>query len=289
MTAGNPLPTTHRGWRALLEQLGVRPSKGMGQNFLVEVGVAERIAKTAKIQPGEVVVEVGPGLGMLTNQLLRQADRVIGVELDDQLAHHLERTFPEGRLTVLHEDGVRVDLAGVIPAGQPWLMAANLPYSVAAAVLRHFQEMEHGPDRIIVMVQREVAERIVASPPDMSILAVGVQFYGSPRIAFKVSPTVFIPEPRVESAVLVIERRRDLPLPHQQHPDFFRLVNAGFRHKRKQLANSIHDELRLPKDEVTGWLERGGIESQRRAETLSVNEWVRLFLAAPAGAFDAPR
>jgi len=131
------------------------------------------------------------------------------------------------------------------------------------------------------MVQREVAERLVARPPEMTIVGVAARFYAEPRIAFTVGPSVFIPPPKVESAVVLLETRDQPPLPEEQHGRFFRIVNAGFRHKRKQLANSIADELGAPKAAVTEWLTVAGIDPMRRAQTLDVDEWVVVTRAAP--------
>ncbi len=264
--------------------LGIRPSKGMGQNFLFERGVVQKLVRHADVRPDETVVEVGPGLGILTEELLRHARRVIAVELDAGLAAHLRHTFGDDpRFTLVEGDALDVDWGAVVPPGEPWAVAANLPYSVGSAVLRRLLETPHRPERLTVMLQLEVAQRLVAHPPQMSVLSVATQFYADARIAFRVAPGVFIPPPTVESAVAVLDTKRDLPLPPDLHERFFRIVNAGFRQKRKQVANSLASELALPKDNVAAWLERAGIDPMRRAQTLSVAEWVALTLAAPPG------
>jgi 16S rRNA (adenine1518-N6/adenine1519-N6)-dimethyltransferase len=284
LDTASPLPTARREWVALLSNLGVRPNKGRGQNFLFERGVVTRIVKTAGIRSGDRVVEVGPGLGILTEELLRHADAVTAIELDPRLANHLRETFGHLRAFQLVEgDVLRLDPAAILPADRSYHVVANLPYSIAAAVIRHFLELEPPPIRMTVMVQQEVADRIVAKPPEMSILSVATQFFAAPRIAFAVPPSVFIPPPNVNSAVAVLDSLPAPRLPPADHPAFFRLVNAGFRHRRKQLANSVAFEIGQPKTEVSAWLAEHGVDPMRRAETLDVDEWVALTEAAPPG------
>jgi 16S rRNA (adenine1518-N6/adenine1519-N6)-dimethyltransferase len=276
------LPTARRDWVALLNRLGVRPSKGLGQNFLYERGLVQRMVKAAGIGPDDHVVEVGPGLGILTEELLRRADSVTAVELDRRLAAHLRAALghlPHFRL--VEGNALEVPIAELVPDGRPYAVAANLPYAVATPVLRRFLEERHKPRRLTLMFQREVAERLVARPPDLTILGVAAQFYAEARIAFPVAPSVFIPPPSVESAVAILDVRPDPPLPESLRPLFFRIVNAGFRQKRKQVANSLAAELDLPKDRVTAWLETAGIDPMRRAQTLDIAEWVRLTETAP--------
>jgi len=276
------LPTTRREWAALLAQLGVRPSKGLGQHFLYERGIVQRLVRQAGIGAGDLVLEIGPGLGILTSELLRRARGVVAVELDARLADHLRGLFaqqPHFRLV----QGNALDLAAadLIPPGEEYVVAANLPYAVGAAVLRHLLEQPRRPRRLAVMLQKEVAERIVARPPEMSVLGVASQFYAAGRIAFDVPPAVFLPPPSVESAVVILDVHPTLPLPEPEHRRFFRVVNAGFRQKRKQVANSLAAELALPKETVVAWLTNAGIDPMRRAQTLSVAEWVELTRQAP--------
>lgn len=276
------LPTSRKEWARIIDTIGIRPSKGMGQNFLFERGIVQRMVKTAGITKDDLVIEVGPGLGILTDELLRKAGEVRAIELDRILAAHIRHTFKDvPNFTLFEGDALSIDLNDIVPADRPYVLAANLPYAVGSAVLRRFLELPHPPTKLTTMVQREVAERIIASPPDMSVLGVAAQFYSTPRIAFIVSPTVFMPPPKVESAVIVFHLRKQPLLPHADHKRFFTVVNAGFRHKRKMVANSMADEIRLPKAEVTEWIEAAGIAPTRRAETLSVEEWVTLTKHVP--------
>jgi 16S rRNA (adenine1518-N6/adenine1519-N6)-dimethyltransferase len=276
------LPTSRQGWQTLLDRLGVRPSKGLGQNFLFERGIVQRMVGALEVEQGDLVLEIGPGLGILTEELLHHAGEVVAVELDRRLAEHLRAIFgsaPGFRL--VEGDALTIEVEEVVGAGRPYLVAANLPYSVGTAVLRRLLETPHRPRRLALMVQREVAERLVARPPKMTVVGIATQFYAEARIAFAVPPSVFVPPPKVESAVVLLETRPELPLPKDEHERFFRIVNSGFRHKRKQLANSIADELGAPKAAITEWLTAAGIDPMRRGETLDVAEWVAITRAAP--------
>jgi len=281
---GSRLPSNRAGWQELLRSLGIRPSKGYGQNFLFERGVVERIVQAAGVGPDDTVVEIGPGLGILTDELLRRAGRVIAIELDRELWPHLRRTFGDDpRFTLAEGDALAVDFAELLPAGAPWLVVANLPYSAGTAIVRRLLELPHPPSRLAVMLQLEVAERMTARPPDMSALGVATQFFAEARIAFRVPPEVFIPPPTVESAVEVLDTRPAPPLAGAERERFVRIVNAGFRQKRKQIDNSMAADLGLPKEEVGAWLARAGIDPMRRAQTLGLEEWLALTRTAPPG------
>lgn len=266
-----------------MTELGIRPNKGLGQHFLFERGVVERMVRQAGVTASDSVLEVGPGLGILTSELLRKAGRVVAIELDRTLAAHLQSAFGDvPSFTLIEGNALAVPLADLFPPTEPFSVVANLPYSVGSAILRHLLEAERQPHRLTVMLQKEVAARLVATPPEMSILGIATQFFATPRIAFDVDPAVFIPPPKVESAVVILEVHPRPPLPRELHPLFFKIVTAGFRQKRKQVANSIADVLQVPKPDVAFWLQATGIDPMRRAETLSVAEWVALTQEAPA-------
>lgn len=273
-------------WRALLRELAVRPSKGKGQNFLTDSGVVARIADAAALAPSGVVVEVGPGLGILTTELLARvgpSGRVIAVELDRRLAAYIREEFAASpALTVVEGDILRqppTKLLTGIAEGAPYTLVANLPYNITSAALRHFLDNPRRPTALTVMVQREVAERIIARPPEMSILAVAIQFYGTPTIALRLGPGAFVPRPQVDSAVLHIAVHPTPPLPEATIPIFFTLVSAGFGQKRKQLGNSLAAGLPLDKATIAAALRAAEVDPMRRAETLSVAEWLALHAA----------
>jgi 16S rRNA (adenine1518-N6/adenine1519-N6)-dimethyltransferase len=264
-----PRPT----WRERLDALGLTPSKGLGQNFLHDRGVVRRIAEGAGIRPRDTVLEVGPGLGILTEELAARAQRVVAVELDARLAGWLPGVMPPN-VEVVEADALRVDPADLV--GDAYLVVANLPYSTGNAILRHMQEAQPPPRSLTIMLQREVAERIAAEPPEMSILSVAVQFYGAPRILFRVGGGAFIPAPNVESAVVHIETH-DPPLPREDRKGFFRVVTAGFAQRRKQLVNSLSTGLMLHREVIIAALDAAGVASTLRPERLTVAEWVRVY------------
>lgn len=286
LTTINPverIPVSRREWMRLMTELGIRPNKGLGQHFLFERGIVERMVRQAGITRDETVLEVGPGLGILTSELLRKAGSVVAVELDRSLAAHLRDAFADlPGFRLVEGNALTTPIDELVPLDEPYDVVANLPYSMGSAILRHLLEQPRKPRRMTVMLQKEVAERLVAEPPEMSILGVATQFYALPRMAFIVAPEVFIPPPKVESAVVILDVREERLLPVEMEPIFFKIVTAGFRQKRKQVANSIADVLRLPKAEIAAWLVETNVDPMRRAETLTVEEWVALAKSASA-------
>jgi 16S rRNA (adenine1518-N6/adenine1519-N6)-dimethyltransferase len=269
--------------RDLLRDLAVRPTKGKGQNFLTDRGIVARIADAALVEPGATVVEVGPGLGILTRELIARvgpAGRVVAVELDRRLAAYLrDELGATPTLRLVEADVLRQPPGELVPGDAPYAVVANLPYSITSAVLRHFLDDPRRPRALTVMVQREVAERIVARPPEMSLLAVAVQFYGEPSIALRLGPGAFVPRPKVESAVVRVALRPAPPLPDAAIPGFFKVVAAGFGQKRKQLVNSLGAGLALTREQTIAALVAAGIPQQQRPEKLTVADWLRLHAA----------
>lgn len=277
------LPSSRRDWQRILDNVGLRPSKGRGQNFLVDDQVVRQILELAELGPTDAVLEIGPGLGALTGHLLRTVQQVTAIELDWTLARYLETTFGDDpRLHLLQRDALAVDLSALF-AQRPTKVVSNLPYSAAAAIVRHVLEADPPAESLTVMVQLEVAERMLAQPPEMGLLSVATQVYAQVEMGFLVPPDVFLPAPEVESAVISL-RPHAVPLvAREEAARFFELVAAGFRHKRKNIANSMEIELRMPKVELVERLRAVGIDPTRRAETLSIDEWIGLFRAWPAG------
>lgn len=259
----------------LLDALGIRPDRSLGQHFLHDRAIVRRIVDVSGVDGETTVVEVGPGLGILTGELARRANRVIAIEKDDELARALQRHLPEN-VTIVAGDALEVDIAPLLRPG--YRLVANLPYNVATAIIRRFLEMDPQPASMTVMVQREVAERMVASPPDMSLLAVAVQMYGSPRIAFRIGRGAFVPPPNVESAVVHLETH-DPPLKGSDLNRFFELVRAGFSQRRKQLVNTLSAATGLDKSQLSGKLRSAGIDPAERPERLDVEDWLRLYAA----------
>lgn len=270
------LPRTRQGWSNLLRELGIRPSKGMGQNFLFDQAIIDRMVAASGSHQDETIVEIGPGLGILTHALLEEGANVVAIELDDQLAAHLQSVFGgQAKFRLLHADALQVNLDDVVSPGASYRIVANLPYSIGTVVARRFLEAPHPPTSMTLMLQREVAERMAAQPPAMSLLSVATQFYAACEVEFTVPNDVFLPPPEVESAVITLTSHTP-PLPAERRARFFAIVTAGFRQKRKQLANALGDELKMEKHDVARWLTESGVDASRRAQTLSVAEWVAI-------------
>ena len=268
----------------------VQTKKWLGQHFLRDMSVPPRIAEAAGLQPDDCVIEVGPGLGVLTEELARRLDpargSLVAVELDSDLLPALrERFSDQPHVSFVHGDVLDIppeELSG----GRLYKVVANLPYYITSAILRHFLDAQHKPQSLTVMVQLEVAQRMAAKPPDMGILSVAVQFYGEARIAFRVPPGAFRPPPKVDSAVVHIRvyAPGDRPVQPTSEESFFRVVQAGFSQKRKQLVNTLASGLGLPKDTARHILEVAGVSPDRRAETLTLPEWTSLEHALARGA-----
>ncbi|MDV2989626.1 MAG: 16S rRNA (adenine(1518)-N(6)/adenine(1519)-N(6))-dimethyltransferase RsmA [Dehalogenimonas sp.] len=262
--------------RSLLERYGLAARKSLGQNFLIDRGVLEKIVRAADVGPVETVIEVGPGLGVLTRALAAQAGKVIAVELDRGLAGLLRETLGDKtNVEIISGDILETPVADLV--GQaPYKVVANLPYYITSPVLRHFLEGAHQPLSLTVMVQKEVARQITASPPEMSLLALGVQFFGRPKIVGYVAAGCFHPAPKVDSAILHISVKEQRELSPEQEKLFFTLARAGFGTRRKQLANALAGGLKLEKAEVLELLQLAGVDPARRAETLTIEEWLKL-------------
>ena len=280
--AGSLLSQTKR----LLRQFDLRARKGLGQHFLIDREVLELITSAAELTPADVIVEVGPGLGVLTRELTRQAGWVIAIELDNKLAALLKQTLASfDNVIIINDDVLKIEPGALLnqqkarfrQAINSYKVVANLPYYITSPVLRHFLEASAKPQIMIVMVQKEVAEAIVAKPGEMSLLSVSIQFYGEPRIISYVPAQCFFPAPGVDSAILRIDLYPQPAVAVTDVGSFFDLVRAGFTAPRKQIANSLAQGLGLPKGEVLSLLEKVDVMSQRRAETLTLGEWAQLW------------
>jgi 16S rRNA (adenine1518-N6/adenine1519-N6)-dimethyltransferase len=262
-----------------LRQAGLKARKGLGQHFLVDGEVLEFITSAAGLSPDDLVVEVGPGLGILTEALAKKAGGVIAIELDDRLAALLKKTLASFKnVTIVNDDVLNIEPEELLKRQKSPLykVVANLPYYITSPVLRHFLTASAKPGVMVVMVQQEVAEAIAAQPGDMSLLSVSVQFYGRPEIVRRVPAQAFYPAPEVGSALLRIELYPE-PAVAVDEGGFFELVRAGFSAPRKQIGNSLSQGLGLPKEGVLPLLEKAEIDWQRRAETLTLEEWARLW------------
>jgi 16S rRNA (adenine1518-N6/adenine1519-N6)-dimethyltransferase len=266
---------------AILRSHGLAPKKGLGQNFLVDPSALERIVQAAEISPGSVVLEVGPGLGSLTRYLALAASRVVAVELDAALIPAFEYVLSgQSNVEIVHADILKINPADLI-AEDGYLVVANIPYYITSNLIRHLLESPRKPGRIVLTVQREVAERIAAPPGGMSYLSVFVQYHARVRVAFHVPADAFEPEPAVESAVIVVEPFADDDrLPDAEAEDaLWRLVQASFRERRKMLHNVLSRQLPVEPARVAAALDAAGIAPDRRPQTVAVGEWLALLEA----------
>ena len=266
--------------RRLLDRFGLRAKKSLGQHFLIDKRVLQRIVLAAELTSEDTVIEVGPGLGILTKELAKRARRVIAVEADPNLASALREVVAD--IDIISADILKTDpalllaSAGAEDASPSYKVVANIPYYITAPILRHFLEASLKPSLIVVMVQKEVGEAIVAQPGGMSLLAISVQFYGKPVIVGRVPARSFYPSPKVDSVILRIKLHEQPPVSIPQTSKFFDVVRAGFSAPRKQLRNALAQGLGIPPKEVANLLERARINHQRRAETLHLEEWARI-------------
>lgn len=269
-----PIPPLNAA--ALLKEYGLHADKRLGQNFLQDPYALEKIAQVAKIQPTDTVLEIGPGLGSLTRYLAATAQKVIAVELDDKLFPPLEAVLaPYRNVQLVHGDILGIDPGEIIEQND-YLVVANIPYYITSALLRHMLESNPKPRSIVLTIQKEVAERICAGPGDMSLLALSVQVYGSPHVAMHIPARAFYPAPKVDSAVLVIDIHSKPTVDENLLDTFFQLIKAGFSQKRKKLRNSISAGMQQSPAEAEKLLQAANIDPQRRAETLSLEEWGNL-------------
>ncbi len=251
------------------------PRRSLGQHFLIDKNIVHKIVRLAELQPGETVLEIGPGRGILTEALLDSSGLVVAVELDAALCAHLRATLGRrSNFRLVEGDALTFDYAQV---PSPFLVVANLPYYVSTPLLFRLLEDRRRIDRLVLMLQEEVVARLAAAPggKDYGALSIAAQFYCEVRQAFRVPPTCFRPKPQVGSAVVVLT---PLPKPRVSVADeafFFRIVRAGFAHRRKALPNSLRDE-GFEGAPTAAALEQAGIDPRRRAETLSIEEFAAL-------------
>jgi 16S rRNA (adenine1518-N6/adenine1519-N6)-dimethyltransferase len=260
----------------LLKRYGLRADKSLGQNFLHDPIALEKIASAAEIRPTDSVLEIGPGLGSLTCYLAVSAKEVVAVELDEKLLPPSKMVIaPYTNIRLIHGDILKFSPSELVNQ-TGYLVVANIPYYITSAIIRHLLENEPKPRRIVLTIQKEVADRICAAPGDMSLLALSVQVYGKPRVAARIPAGAFFPVPKVDSAVLCLDVYPEPQIKTELLEAFFKLIKAGFSQKRKMLRNSLSSGLHISSSEAADLLTRSDIDPMRRAETLSIPEWQKL-------------
>ncbi len=278
--------TSKQTIRDLLKKYGLRPSKKLGQNFLIDKNVLRKILTTANLSSEDTILEIGPGPGMLTIELAKRVKKVIAVEKDrvlSQLLENILKTEGINNVKVMNKDILQISqpTADHLQGGN-FKLIANLPYYITSPVIRKFLEAEHKPEMMVLMVQKEVAQRITAIPPKMNLLAVAIQFYAKPEIISYVSKKSFWPQPKVDSAIIKI-------VPHvgfnKSHIEFFKIVKIGFSSKRKMLKNNLPSTSDFRPSSVEGLGTRKiekifndlGLNPKARAENLSIEDWLKLY------------
>ena len=286
----------------ILQAFHLKADKNLGQNFLVEESVVNRIAKAAELTPEDTVLEIGPGIGTLTQALAMTGASVVSVELDKRLIPVLQETVGAYKnVRIVQGDILKVNIPEIIAevkadrktadaAGEvaeaesemkqsdTFKVCANLPYYITTPIIMYLLEQKLPLERLVVMVQKEVAERMTAGPGgrEYGAISVAMQYYTEPKIAFIVKAGSFLPAPKVDSAVLVCKKRSKPPVEVPDEKTFFKVVAAAFSVRRKMLNNSLKNMGGLTGDQVKAWLDRAGIDGKRRAETLSLEEFAML-------------
>ena len=263
----------------LLRKHQIQPSKRLGQNFLIDKRVIRKIIWTANPQPDDIILEIGPGTGVLTQELAKKTKEIIAIEKDPRMIEILKETLKDFKnVKIIQEDILKIQNANlkIQNSDSKFKIIGNLPFYLTAPVIRKFLESSDGkPKEMVFVVQKEVSQRICSKPPKTNLLAVSVQFYAKPKIISYISKKSFWPQPKVDSAIIKIT-------PHIKRADklfnekFFQVLKAGFSQPRKQILNNLSKMLKLEKEKVRSWLLKEGFQPSQRAETLKVKDWIKL-------------
>ncbi|MFA5523191.1 MAG: 16S rRNA (adenine(1518)-N(6)/adenine(1519)-N(6))-dimethyltransferase RsmA [Tissierellales bacterium] len=268
--------------KGIIDKHGFRFSKSLGQNFLIDGNIIDRIVEGANIKDEDGIIEIGPGIGTLTQKLCESAEKVVAIELDNNLLPILEETLGDySNLEVVHGDVLKVDINKIIEEkleGRKVKVVANLPYYITTPIIMKLLEENLKIDKIVVMVQKEVALRMKATPgnKDYGALSIAVQYYSKPEIIVDVPKNVFMPRPNVDSAVIMLSVYPEPIIRVKDEKLFFRVVKAAFGKRRKTLLNALDSGIELKKEEIGLILEKSGIDPIRRGETLSITEFARI-------------
>lgn len=266
--------TSKRKIQGLLKEYGVQPSKKLGQNFLTDRGIVKKIVSAACLDPENSVLEIGPGIGTLTQEMAKKAKRVIAIEKDSKMVKVLKETLKDSQnIEIIPGDILKIENSKL--KIENFKVVANLPFYLTAPVIRKFLESKNKPEKMILVVQKEVGQRICAKPPNMSILAVSIQFYAETKIISFVPKISFWPQPKVNGAIIKIIPK-ELSIEPVFVDLFFKIVRAGFSHPRKQLINNLSQTLNKGKQEIKDWLLKNQINPILRAEGLTLENWIEL-------------
>jgi 16S rRNA (adenine1518-N6/adenine1519-N6)-dimethyltransferase len=260
--------------KEILRKYQTFPIKRLGQNFLIDKNVLRKIAGTAELSKRDVVLEVGPGIGNLTIELAKRVKKVIAVEKDERMVEILKENLKDFRNVEIVEGDIREMIFAIVKKiAKDYKVVANIPYYLTSYLIRNLLELKKKPKLIVLMVQKEVAQRICAKPPKMNLLAVSVQVYGKPKIISFVSKNCFWPRPKVDSAIIKIEPKKEDLIDKDL---FFEIVKAGFSQPRKQLINNLSKKLKKKKEIIKKFLSEAKILPTKRAGALSIEDWKKL-------------
>jgi len=262
--------------RKIIKKYGITPSRRLGQNFLIDKKVLRKIIRAADLKADDVVLEIGPGIGSITKELAKRAKEVIAVEKDPKITEALKENIKGAKnVKILTSDILKLRLSSL--GLQRFKVVANIPYYLTSHLIRKLLEAENPAELIVLVIQKEVAQRICAKTPKMNLLAVSVQFYAQPEIVSYVSRNSFLPKPRVDSAIIKLKPRPlPNPLPKSNLNKFFKILKGGFSQPRKQLLNSLSQGLNLDKEIIRTWLLENGIQPSQRPESLKIKDWINL-------------
>ena len=261
----------------LLKKYNIFPSKRLGQNFLIDEKIFKKIMTAANLTEKDIVLEIGAGVGNLTLELAKRVKKVIAIEKDNKLIKILKEALKSFRnVETVQGNILKLDPDFYLLNSKSYKIVANIPYYLTSRLIRKFLERENKPSEMILMLQKEVAKRICATPPKMNLLAISVQFYATPKIISYVSKESFWPKPKVDSAIMKIETRDKRQETRIDRDLFFKIVKAGFSKPRKQLINNLSKELKIKKEKVRNWLLKSGINPTQRAENLDIEKWIKL-------------
>ena len=252
----------------------VFPNKSLGQHWLTDKYILNKIANTANISKEDIILEVGPGLGTLTEALSLKAKKVIALDIDLKLIYGLKMKFISSNVEILNEDILKFDLTKL---PKDYKIVANLPYYLTSHFVQIISESSNPPLSVTLLIQKEVAQRLAEKPGKMSLLSVTCQFYWEVELGDIVKSNLFIPPPKVDSQIVYLKRRSKLILSQEDAKIYFRIVKAGFSQKRKTLQNSLSAGLKRPRDEINELLIKIHIDPKRRAQTLSLEEWLNIY------------
>lgn len=257
--------------KSLLKKYNMQPKRGLGQNFLTDESVLQKIVQTADLSKSDCVVEVGPGLGVLTKKLAQEAKKVISVELDKSLIKILQSELSNCENVEL----VNMDALKYIPPQEKYKLIANIPYYITSPLISHFLANKRKPVKTVLLIQKEVAEKICAKAKNLNVLAIHVQIFGTPRIISKVSPESFYPAPKVDSAILSVDIYKKPLVPYEKIESFFKIVHAGFSQGRKTILNALANKItEIEKSDFKKTLESCKISPKARAQHLSIEDWI---------------